>query len=295
PGPMDDNSALWTRVTDEYFDVIGQPIIRGRGISPADTASSRRVAVVNETFVRKFFKNEDPIGRHFGKEPGKGGEYEIVGVVRDARYWVDNPDIPNAAYFFLPELQAEYSHEELGSLFLHDIVIRTKPGARVSEERVREAVASVDPNLPDVSVHTLREQVARQLTQPWLTARLTSFFGILSLILAAIGLYGVTAYNTSRRVNEVGVRMALGATRPSVLTLILRGAFILMAIGLLVGFPLSLAAVRILRTQLYGLPPYDPVVAAKAVVALGLSALSAALIPALRASSISPSEALRAE
>ena len=295
PGPMDDSSALWTRVTDGYFDVIGQPILRGRGISPSDTASSQRVAVVNETFVRKFFKDEDPIGRRFGKEAGKSAEYEIVGVVKDARYWVDNPDIPNAAYLFLPESQAEYAEGNLGSLFLHDIVIRTRPGASVTQAQVQAAVASVDPNLPDVSVHTLREQVAHQLMQPRLTARLTSFFGILSLILAAIGLYGVTAYNTSRRVNEVGVRMALGATRPSVVTLILHGAFALIAIGLALGFPLSLAVVRLLRAQLYGLSPYDPWVAGMAVAGLALSALIAALIPALRASSISPSDALRTE
>ncbi len=156
-------------------------------------------------------------------------------------------------------------------------------------------MASVDPNLPIISIRTLKQQVASQFTQQRLIARLTSLFGILSLLLASIGLYGVTAYNAGRRVNEIGVRMALGASRGDVLALILRGAFGLILFGLLVGLPLTLAAGRFLGHQLYGMNPYNPVVTVAAVVALGLSAFAASLIPALRASSISPRDALRAE
>lgn len=151
------------------------------------------------------------------------------------------------------------------------------------------------PNLPMISIRTLREQVASQFTQQQLIARLTSFFGVLSLVLASIGLYGVTAYNVGRRVNEVGVRMALGADRGDVVRLVVRGAFGLILYGLLIGLPLAFAAGRLLGKQLYGMNPYSPVVTLAAVVALGLSALVSSLIPALRASSISPLEALRAE
>jgi ABC-type antimicrobial peptide transport system permease subunit len=182
-----------------------------------------------------------------------------------------------------------------GSHFLQDIVIVARPGSRLTAEQVRRAVAAVDPNLPIISIHTLADQVAGEFRQQRLIARLTSFFGILSLVLASIGLYGITAYNAGRRVSEIGLRMALGATRAQVVALVLRGAFALVAAGLLVGFPLALAAGRFLGSQLYGLNPYDPAFIVAAVVTLGLSSLIASLIPAIRASLVSPSEALRAE
>jgi len=156
-------------------------------------------------------------------------------------------------------------------------------------------MASVDPNLPIISIHTLKDQVASQFTQQRLIARLTSFFGILSLVLASIGLYGVTAYNAACRTNEIGVRMALGADRGHIVNLVLRGAFALIALGLIIGLPLAFAAGKFLGNQLYGMNPYNPMVTFVAVVTLGLSALVASLIPAFRASSISPLEALRAE
>jgi predicted permease len=295
PGPKDDYSASWDRVTAGYFDVIGTPIIKGRGISEEDTAISRNVAVINEAFARKFFRNEDPIGKHFGRKPGASREFEVVGVAKDARYLTYNLDRPIGAFFFLPEAQAEYTRSNLGSLFLHDIVILTKPGASLSIAQVRQAMASVDPNLPIISIRTLREQVASQFTQQRLIARLTSFFGVLSLVLASIGLYGVTAYNAGRRVSEIGVRMALGANRGHIVALVLRGAFGLILFGLIIGLPLTFAAGRFLGNQLYGISPYNPAVTLKAVLALGFSALVASLVPAFRASLTSPLDALRAE
>ncbi len=153
----------------------------------------------------------------------------------------------------------------------------------------------MDPDLPVISIRPLREQVASQFTQQQLIARLTSFFGILSLVLASIGLYGVTAYNAGSRVSEIGVRIALGANRGDVVRLVLRGAFGLILVGLCVGLPLTFAVGRFLGSQLYGMSPYNPVVTLAAVVTLGFSALAASLIPALRASSVSPLEALRVE
>jgi ABC-type antimicrobial peptide transport system permease subunit len=156
-------------------------------------------------------------------------------------------------------------------------------------------MASVDPSLPIISIRTLKEKVARQLTQQQLIARLTSLFGVLSLVLASIGLYGVTAYNVGGRTSEIGVRMALGAGRVDVIRLVLRGASRLIAFGLILGRPQSLATSRVLGSQVYGLSPYDPRFIATAPLILGLFGLVATLVPALRASSISPSQLLRTE
>jgi predicted permease len=295
PGPRDDSSASWDRVTGGYFDVIGTPIVKGRGISEEDAAASRYVAVINEAFARKFFRNEDPIGRHFGRKQDASREFEVIGVAKDARYLTFNLEQPIGPFFFLPAAQADYSQANMGSLFLHDIVILPKPGANLSLTAVRQAMASVDAGMPVISIRTLRDQVASQFIQQRLLARLTSFFGVLSLVLASIGLYGVTAYNAGRRVNEIGVRMALGANRGHVVRLVLRGAFGLILLGLCIGLPMTFALGRLLGNQLYGINPYNPVVILVAVFALGLSALLASFVPALRASLISPLDALRAE
>jgi predicted permease len=302
PGPNDENFVSWDRVTAGYFGVIGNPILRGRAFSEQDTATSRHVAVINEAFARKFFKNEDPIGRHFGQhDVGSEREYEIVGIAQDARYLTSRLDKPIPPFVFLPEAQHDFlpkdnkTEANPGSHFLHDVVIVARPGVSLSFAQVRQTIASVDPNLPVISIHTLQEQIAGQFRQQRLIARLTSFFGVLSLVLSSIGLYGVTAYNAGRRVSEIGVRMALGANRGHVIRLVLRGAFGLILLGLCIGLPLTFAVGRFLSSQLSGMNPYNPLVTFVAVVTLGLSALVASLIPALRASLISPMEALRAE
>ncbi len=296
PGPKDDITAMWDRVTAGYFDVIGTPILRGRGILEQDTATSRYIAVINEAFAKKFFKNEDPIGKHFGPPwPGASRMFEVVGITKDARYRPDHLDQPIGPFFYVPVAQADYTKANQGSLQLSGIVILTKPGVGVPTARLRKAMASVDPNLPIISIRTLKDQVAGQFSQQRLIARLTSFFGILSLVLASIGLYGVTAYNAGRRTSEIGVRMALGAGRGQIVRLVLRGAVGLVLLGLCIGLPLTFAVGRFLGHQLYGMYPYNPVVTMASVIALALSALAASLIPALRASFISPLDALRAE
>lgn len=300
PGPREDNSASVDRVTPGYFDAIGNPILRGRAISEQDTAASRHVAVINEAFAWKFFGHLDPLGKHFGRsEMAAPRQYEIVGVAKDARYLTFKLDKPVGAFFFLPEAQHDLfppaTESDPGSHFLHDIVIVTRPGAGLPFAQIRQAMASVDPNLPVISIRTLKEQVALQFRQQRLIARLTSFFGVLSLVLASIGLYGVTAHNAGRRTGEIGVRMALGANRRQVIALVLRGAFVLILVGLVMGLPLSFAAGKFLGNQLYGMNPYNPVVTLAAIAALVFSALAASLIPAFRASSISPLEALRVE
>jgi predicted permease len=302
PGPNANIGANWSRVSSGFFETIGNPIVKGRAINELDTARSRHVAVVNEALARKFFKDEEPIGKHFGKGGAKyAGDYEIVGVAKDARYVRYGLDKPVDAFFFVPQSQStEYTQPgaastELRSHYLHDVVVHTQPGAKLSDELLRRALASVDPNLPVLRIQSMEQQVASAFAQQRLIARLTSLFGLLALVLASIGLYGVTSYNVGRRTNEIGVRMALGADRSAVLALILRGAFVLVALGLLVGVPLTFAAGRFLGSQLYGLSQHDPVVISTAVVVLGLSALIAALIPAFRASLISLLNALRSE
>ena len=302
PGPGELNPSSCDRVSAGYFETIGNRIVKGRPFTERDTARSPHVAVVNEAFARKFFKDEDPIGKRFGAdELSMAGEFEIVGVAKDARYLTYNLDGPIREFYFVPETQtavfskSEYNNGEVRSHFLHDIVIRIQPGAKLPEDRVRRALAGVDPNLPVMGIASLEEQVASNFGQQRLVAQITSLFGILALVLASVGIYGVTAYNVGSRTNEIGVRMALGADRGSVLALILRGALALIAFGLLLGVPLTFAAGRFLGNQLYGVNPYDPAILIAAVAALAVSAFIAALIPAVRASGISPMQALRAE
>jgi predicted permease len=266
PGPHEDNLAFWDRVTPGFFDAVGNVILRGRAISDQDTATSQHVVVINEAFARKFLPKEDPIGRYFGRpgvSAGSSHQYEIVGIAQDARYLDFDFDKPIGPMFFLPAAQYDVfangqTDPDPGSHFLHDIVIATHPGAAVSSEQLRQAMSSVDPGLPIISIQPLSEQVAGQFRQQRLIAQLTSFFGLLSLLLASIGLYGVTAHNAGLRTNEIGVRMALGATRFQAGGLIVRGALMLVATGLAVGFPLALLAGRFLGSQLYGLSPTIP-------------------------------------
>jgi predicted permease len=296
PGPKEDSNSSMDRVTADFLDVVGNAIVRGRGITAEDTATSRHVAVVNQAFARKFFKDEDPIGKYFGRRENRTPRlYEIVGVARDARYLTYNLAKPIAPLYFLPEAQHDVPESDPGSHFLHDIVIVTKPGVRLSAAQVTQAMAAVDPNLPLISVHPLSEQVTSVFRQQRLIARLTSLFGILSLLLASIGMYGVTAYNAGCRTTEIGIRMALGANRSDAVALILRGAFGLIACGIMVGMPLAFAAGRFLGSQLFGINPLSPLVTMLPAATLGFSALAASLVPALRSSRISPVEALRAE
>jgi len=289
--------ASWDRVSPHYFETIGTRLLRGRVISDEDTPTSRQVAVINETFARKFFAKEDPIGKHFGMGDAKNsGDYEIVGIVQDAKY--QDAREPAYATFFLPFLQQSKDPKLswlVYSQYVGDIELEVAGKPQNLEAEVRRTLADIDPNLTVLRMMSLNEQLARNFNQDRLIARLTELFGLLALILACVGLYGVTAYSVARRTSEIGIRIALGANRASVLRLVLQGALIQLGLGLVVGIPVAFAGGRLLSSQLYGVKTHDPIVLGLAAAVLAASALVAGFIPARRAASIEPMQALRTE
>jgi ABC-type antimicrobial peptide transport system permease subunit len=253
--------------------------------------------VVNQAFLKKFFpKGEDPLGVHFGLGGVKSaGEIEIVGVVSDVKY-VDPRD-PVRAMYFRPLLQHAPLSDgvEVRSLYAGAIVLQTKGPIGGLESQVRRTLASINPNLTVVNYNTFQGQITGQFNQDRLIARLTLLFGLLALVLASVGLYGVTAYTVARRTSEIGIRMALGAGRGSVVGMVLREAMLQAAIGLAIGIPTALLCVRFLKSQLYGEVGLDLSVLVAAMGVLLLSACVAGWIPAQRAASTDPVKALRTE
>lgn len=303
PESTEDTDAGWLRVSPDYFRTIGTPVLRGRAIGEEDTATSQRVAVVDESFVRKYFAKEDPIGQHFGFDrPGHSGDYEIVGVVKDTQYrdptdtqYKQNP------MFFLPYFQnasfAEPNYRRMMSQseFPGRIEIQFAGPAEDIGPQIRRVLAGIDPNLSIIEMHTFGEQVVRVFNQERVIARLTELFSLLALLLASIGLYGVTAYNIERRTSEIGIRMAVGADRKDIVAMVLRGAFWQVGLGLIIGVPLAILTGRLMASKLYGVGAFNPVILGGAIAALALCAFIAGLVPAGRAASIEPVQALRIE
>jgi predicted permease len=282
----------WDRVGPHYFETIGTRLLRGRVIEERDRPGGPNVAVINETFARRFFPNEDPIGQHFGMtDVSHSGDYEIVGIVEDAKY--QDTRGPAYATFFLPLLQTPPRESFRGWVGAIELHVAGRP--ENIESAVRKALADVDPKLSVLSMMSFGEQVARNFNQERLIARLTELFGVLALILACIGLYGVTAYAVARRTNEIGIRMALGADRSNVLGLVLRSALVQLALGLAIGIPAALAGGLLLAHQLYGVKSYDPTILAAAAIVLSACAILAASVPARRATRVDPIVALRYE
>jgi predicted permease len=301
PAPDEHNGSSWDRVSPHFFETIGQPVIRGRGLTEQDTATSRMVAVVNQSFVKKFFPRQDPIGSHFGTFNQKyAGDYEIVGIVADAKY--TNPRDPARPMYFRPLSQLNTNLKEHSattaetrSLFPNSITIQFVGDASRLESLARRTLANINPDLTIESFRSLDYQVADNFNQERLITRLTGLFGLLALALASVGLYGITAYSVARRTSEIGLRMALGANRGDVVALVLRKALLLVALGLAIGVPVALLGGRLMASQLYGVRPYDPISLAAAVLLLSAFAALAGFIPARRAASIEPMNALRTE
>jgi predicted permease len=292
----DRDYSSWVTVSPHYFRTLGIHLIRGRVIDERDTPSSRHVAVVNETFVRKYFKDQDPIGHHFGQGKGERSmDYEIVGEVQDSKHM----DAYESAwpFFYLPLVQASAKEwpEVARAHYINFIEVYAAGKPETLSPLIRRAIAETDSNLTVFDMLTFADLVSLNFNQERTIARLTSAFGLLALLLACIGLYGLTAYSVARRTGEIGIRMALGAARGRVLALVLRDALLLIAVGLAVGVPAELASGRLLANQLFGVKSHDPLILGGAVVLLVACAFLAGFIPASRAAGIEPIQALRTE
>ena len=303
PAPGANTGSSWDRVTTRYLQDLGVKLVRGRYFADSDNELSERVAVVNEAFVRHFFSaGEDPIDRRFGLNlPENVNTFRIVGVVGDAKFAGFALNQPARPMFFVPLAQTvKYSNPlmqgvETASHYVGGILLVTQMPPGALEPLVTRALADADPNLTVITVRTLEEQVARSFDQQRAVASLAGLFGLVALILAAVGLYGVTAYTVARRRNEIGVRMALGADRRAVVGLVLGGAFTRIGIGLLLGVPLAVGAGYLLSAQLYGVSFWDPVALSVAAAALALAGFVASVVPASRAAGLPPMIALRTD
>jgi predicted permease len=289
PAKEDDMVVDVNLVGPKYLEVLGLPLVRGREFDRRDTPAAPRVALVNQAFVRSFFPNGDPLGRRmgFGDDP-KSVTIEIVGVVGDARY-ADAKEKPARTVFV--SLLQETDESAYGS----DLEVRAALDSASVIPALRRAVAEVDPRVPIASVGTLDRQIADSLRTDTLFAQLVGGFGALALILACVGLYGVISQAVGRRTGEIGIRMALGASRGDILIMILREAGRLVGAGLLIGLPASALASRLLTSQLFGVAPADPATLGFSAAALAAIAILAGYLPARRASRLDPNAALRTE
>jgi predicted permease len=293
-------SAQWNRVSPGYFETTGLPILQGRAILDSDRINTRGVVVVNQAFVKKFFPNQPAIGQHFGIGlPAYSNALEVVGVVRDAKSGdLSEPPLPMA--FGALTQRIAFTEETLQANDKWDHFIN---GAQLSftgdlgtlEPRIREAFRLVDPNFAIIDIQPLQQLVETQLDQQSAVAQLSGLFGVLALILASIGLYGVTAYTVARRTSEIGIRMAVGASRLNIVGLVFRGAFAQVAIGLALGIPVSILVGKIISARLYHVGIFDSAALITAIGALLLGASVASILPARRAATIDPIRTLRAE
>jgi predicted permease len=298
-----ESGASWDRVSANYLQNLGMPILRGRAFTAADNETTTPVAIVNEAFVKRFFKSdENPLEQHFGLDvPELASTFSIVGVVRDAKFAGWGLSRPARPMFYVPLAQnVDYSNEmmkklELRSHFIGGIMLVTNLSPGALEAQLASMFAELDPNLTINSIRTMQQQVELSFDQERAVAGLASLFGIVALVLAAIGLYGVTAYTVAQRTSEIGIRMALGADRAKVVQLVLQGAFKQALIGLNLGLPLAVGAGRLISAQLYGVSSWDPLALTVSAGALAICSFFAAIIPANRAASISPMSALRIE
>jgi len=300
-GQPDLNSgASIVKANADYFDSVGTRVVMGRGITEKDTANALTVAVVNQEFVKKFFNGANPIGQHFGPPgPESTGDYEIVGVVEDTVYtsvrWKEH------RMYFVPILQRPPRVQKTRpidkdeSLYAGAMVIATDRPISNMENLARQTLASINPNLTIVKFQSFDQQIADRFIEDRLIARLTMLFGVLALLLATVGLYGVTAYTVARRTSEIGIRMALGAERARVIVGVLRSALFQTIFGLAIGVPVALLCVRFVQSQLYEIKGLDSAVLVVSILTLLFAATLAGLIPARRASSIDPARALRIE
>jgi predicted permease len=280
-GPEWEGDVQVNVVTEDFFSTLGMRLVRGRGFTRADDSGAPRVAVVTESMARKFFDTDNPIGLRFGYD--QDPIFEVVGVARDLR--------PNSLrsepnpMMFVPLAQ------EMGPITSLEARVTGSPAA--VGEAIRRGIATVDKNLPVREVVTVAELLDRGVAREHMVSDLTGAFGALAALLAAVGLYGVMSYSVSRRTNELGVRVALGASPAALRGLVLKDTFAIVAAGLLVGGMLLVPTLRLIKSQVYGMSPQDPVALAVAAGLLLVVGVGSAAVPAWRASRVDPVEALR--
>ena len=280
-----DMSSGTSAVGPGYFATMGIPLLAGREFVASDIDGAPQVAIINETMARHFWENEDPIGRRFGwSSSTTGDEIEVIGVVADSKFANIREDATR--FFYTPYMQGS-------AVGRHIVYVRSRPGMADISMSVRNVVQRLAPGLPIVEMGTMQAQVDESLFTERLVATLSILFGTLATVLAALGLYGVVSYLVARRTREVGIRIALGAQRATVLWMVLREAVILTGAGLLIGLPAAMALSRLVTSQLFGVSPTDPLTLGGATATLALVALLAGYLPARHATRLDPMLALR--
>jgi predicted permease len=284
-----DQIVYWDQVGSNYFSALGIPILAGRDFGPQDTATSPKIAVINETMARFYFGNSNPIGRKMwiDDQDHKDQPIEVIGVARDVRDHTLRGPIQRR--FYIPTGQA------LDSIYAINFELQTVGKPDAIAEAARKAFAALDPNVPLIRVRSVADLVDSSISKDILIARLSSFFGLLALLLACVGLYGVMSYTVSSRTREIGVRMALGAQRREVLRMVLQEAMKLVVIGIVIGIPVALLLTRLFTSMLFGLSSADPVSLLAVILLLAVIATLAGFIPARRATRVDPMVALRYE
>jgi predicted permease len=289
--------SMLDRVSPGYFRTLGTRVLLGRTFNERDGAGSQLVAVVTKEFVRQFLPNENPIGKRFGiGGPRHAGDLEIIGVVANAKY--DSPReeiIPMAFFPMLQDKSSDMPRSTDRSSFINVIEVRAAEHPESVAASVRRVLAEIDPNLPVLHVDTVSNDIRLTLNQDNVIAALATFFGVVALVLSCLGLYGLMAHTVQRRTNEIGVRMALGARRLSVIRMVIVEALAKGLVGVAIGVPAAFAATRLVANQLYEVSSNNPKYYVGAALILLLCATAAACPPALRAARIDPLRALRYE
>jgi len=289
PAKPGQTNARFDNVGPDFFSSLGVPILRGREIGRQDTGASTPVCVINQTMAHDFFDGRDPLVKHIKDLfPGSKGEYEIVGVAQDVRDHNLRGNIPRR--FYVP---AAHGLPDVPEFVNFQVRTLADPSGVVSA--IRRSVRQIDPALPIGSIRTLGELVDDRVRQERIVAQLSTFFGLLAMLLASVGLYGVLSYAVARRTNEIGIRMAMGAQHSAVVWLILRETLLLVAIGAVIGIGSAAALGKLVASRMYGVTPSDPLTTAAAAAVLTVIAMFAACFPALRAARVDPMIALRVE
>jgi len=273
-------------IGSDYFKAMGIPLIAGRNFGSQDTATSQLVAVVSERFAKTYFPNSNPIGRDYSiGDPNSLLKMQIIGIARDVKFRNLDEPAQTLDYVFYPQRPQ----------YLSNLVVRYTGDSTAISAAVQSTIHSIDPNLPITNITSLDEQVSGSIARQRLVAQLSTFFGLLAVFLSCIGIYGLMSYMVSRRTNEIGIRMALGAERSNVHWLIMREMLLLVAIGVAIGVPVTLAGSRLISNMLFGVPATDSISLISSVAVLLAVGLLAGYLPARRASQVDPMLALRYE